>query len=91
MGYQDSRKSMSSYNFILAGGAILWKSSKQSFVISSTIEAEFVAFYETLNHAIWPWNFISGVQVVDEIERPLKLFYNNKATVLYSNNSGSSL
>ena len=42
----DERKSTSRYIFTLAGGAISWKSSKQTVIILSTMYAEFVACYE---------------------------------------------
>jgi len=42
----DDRKSTSGYIFTLAGGAISWKSSKQTVTTSSTMYAEFVACYE---------------------------------------------
>jgi hypothetical protein len=52
VGYSDSdyvgddRKFTSGYVFTLAGGAISWKSSKQTVTTSSTMYAEFVAYYE---------------------------------------------
>jgi len=42
----DTKKSTSGYIFTLAGGAISWKSSKQTVTASSTMQAEFVACYE---------------------------------------------
>ena len=42
----DDRKSMSGYVFTRAGGAISWKSSKQTVTASSMMYAEFVACYE---------------------------------------------
>ena len=83
-------KSTSGYICLLAGGAISWKSVKQSIVASSTMAAEFVACYETSNHGIWLQNFITGLRIMDGIERPLKLFCDNKSGVLYSNNNRSS-
>lgn len=38
-GCPDDRKSTTGYIFMLAGGAISWKSSKQSLVASSTMQA----------------------------------------------------
>ena len=43
---EDERKSTSGYIFTLAGGAISWKSSKQTVTTSSTMYADFVACYE---------------------------------------------
>ena len=89
-GWPDSMKSTSGYIYLLAGGSISWKSVKQSIVASSTMTAEFVACYEASNHGIWLRNFVTGLHIMDGIERPLKLFCDNKSTILYSNNNRSS-
>ncbi|XP_021301086.1 uncharacterized protein LOC110429389 [Herrania umbratica] len=41
-----SQKSTSGYIFLLAGGAISWRSAKQSLVATSTMEAKFVSCFE---------------------------------------------
>ncbi|KAL5736760.1 hypothetical protein ACOSP7_031245 [Xanthoceras sorbifolium] len=51
---------------------------------------EFVACYEASNHGIWLQNFITRLHILNGIERPLKLFCDNKSAVLYSNNNRSS-
>ncbi|RVW19330.1 Retrovirus-related Pol polyprotein from transposon TNT 1-94 [Vitis vinifera] len=90
VGCQDSRRSTLGYIYLLAGGAISWRSAKQTLVTSSTMEAEFVACYEASNQGIWLRNFVTGLRVLDGIERPLKIFCDNKSAVLYSNNNRSS-
>ena len=55
----------------------------------STMDAKYVAFYEATCHAIWLQNFISALQVVHSISRPLKLFCDNPATVSFSRNTMS--
>jgi len=49
-----------------------------------------VACYEASNHGIWLRNFVTGMQIVEGIERPLKLYCDNKSVVLYSNNKKNS-
>ncbi|PKU77931.1 Retrovirus-related Pol polyprotein from transposon TNT 1-94 [Dendrobium catenatum] len=66
-GCLDSRRSTSGYIFMLAGGAISWKSVKQTLIASSTMEAEFIACYEASNQGIWLRNFIVGLHIVDGI------------------------
>ena len=44
-GCSDDCKSTSRYIFMLAGGAISWKSVNQSLIASLTMYAEFVACY----------------------------------------------
>ena len=68
----DDRKSTSSYVFTLAGGAISWKSSKQTVTASSTIYAEFVACYEASGQVKWLKKFILGLRVVNSIEKKTK-------------------
>ena len=82
-GCRDSMKSTSGYIYLLAGGAISWKSVKQSIVASSTMTTEFVACYKASNHGIWLRNFVTGLRILDGIERPLKFFCDNKSAVLY--------
>ncbi|KAL1294296.1 hypothetical protein AAHE18_19G132200 [Arachis hypogaea] len=89
VGCQDSRHSTSGCIFILAGGAIAWKSNKQTLVASSIMEAEYVAYFEAYKHGIWLRNFVTELRIVDDIEKPLKIFCDNKSAVLYSNNNKS--
>jgi len=49
----DTRKSIFGYLFILAEGAISWKSAKQSVIAASTMEAEFVACFEATVKGLW--------------------------------------
>ncbi|XP_073038056.1 secreted RxLR effector protein 161-like [Primulina eburnea] len=90
-GCQDSMKSTSGYIYLLAGGAICWKSAKQSLIASSTMAAEFVACYEASNHGIWLQNFVTRLRIVEGIEKPLRLHCDNKSAVMYSNNSRNSM
>ena len=85
-GCIDSRKSTFGYLFLLGEGAISWKSAKESVIASSTMEAEFVACFEATIHALWLRNFISGLEVVDTITKPLKIYCDNSAAVFFSKN-----
>jgi hypothetical protein len=73
-GCVDDRKSTSGYVFMMAGGAVFWKSVKQTLTATSTMEAEYVACYEATCHALWLWNFISDLGIIDSISKPLKIF-----------------
>ena len=71
-------------------GAVSWKSVKQTLTTSSTMEVEYVTCYEAYCHAIWLRNFISVLEVVHSISRPLKLFCDNSAVVSFSRNTSRS-
>ena len=49
----SDRKSTSGFVFIQAGGAISWKSSKQTCVALSTAEAEYIALAAAVQEALW--------------------------------------
>ncbi|GJW22485.1 retrotransposon protein, putative, ty1-copia subclass [Tanacetum coccineum] len=49
----DDLKSQTGYVFILNGGAVDWKSTKQSIFASSSIEAEYIAAYDASKDAVW--------------------------------------
>lgn len=98
IGYTDSDyagckydlKSTSGFIFMMAGGAISWKSVKQTCVTTSTMQAEFIALHEAVVHAIWLRNFLVCAKVVDSIERPITIFCDNSAAVFFSNNNKRS-
>ena len=75
---------------MLANGPISWKSHKQTLTASSTMEAEFIACYEATCHAVWLKNFISGLQLVDSISKPLQIYCDNDVAVRFSNNNKTS-
>ncbi|KAL3506909.1 hypothetical protein ACH5RR_032291 [Cinchona calisaya] len=88
-GCIDSRKSTSSYVFMLAGGAVSWRSAKQTLIATSTMEAEFVSCFEATSHGVWLKSFMSGLRIVDSISRPLRLFCNNSAAIFMAKNNKS--
>jgi hypothetical protein len=75
---------------MMAGGAISWKSVKQSIIATSTMEAEYVACYEATCQAMWLKNLISYFKVVESISRPLVIYCDNTAAVHFSHNTKSS-
>ncbi|KAL6329146.1 hypothetical protein AAG906_011599 [Vitis piasezkii] len=95
VGYSDSisrdvlTEEIHLQHFHVGGGAISWKSVKQTFIASSIMEAEFIACYEASNHRIWLRNFITKLQIVNGIEKPLRINCDNKVTELYSKNNQS--
>ena len=52
--------------------------------------AEFIAYFEASNHGIRLQNFVTSLRVVDDIERPLKIYCDDKSAVLYSQNNRST-
>ncbi|GJQ90441.1 retrotransposon protein, putative, ty1-copia subclass [Tanacetum coccineum] len=63
---RDDIKSQTGYVFILNGGVVDWKSSKQSTTAMSATEAEYIAASESTMEAVWISKFISGLVRVDD-------------------------
>ncbi|KAL0541214.1 hypothetical protein IC582_021255 [Cucumis melo] len=80
-GCVDTRKSTFGYLFLLAEGAISWRSAKQSIIAASSMEAEFVACFEATVHGLWLRNFISGLGIVDSIAKLLRIYCDNSTAV----------
>ena len=74
---------------MLAGGAVSWKSVKQSLTATSTMEAEFVSCFEATSHGVWMKSFISGLRLVDSISRPLRIYCDNSAAIFLAKNNKS--
>ncbi|GKG27572.1 hypothetical protein Tco_0405899, partial [Tanacetum coccineum] len=57
--------------FLVYGGAVDWKSDKQSIFATSFIEAEYIAAFDATKETVWVRKFISGLGVVPTIEEPI--------------------
>ena len=92
IGYTDSdfqsdldfRKSTSSCVFTLGYGAISWRSVKQSCIVVSTLEAEYVVACEAAKEAVWLKKFLSDLGVVRMEQVPITLFCDNIGAIAQS-------
>ena len=57
----DEMKSTNEYIFTLGGGVVSWKSSKQTSITRSTMEAEFIAIEKVSSEAEWLKNLLSDI------------------------------
>ena len=67
--------------FCLNGGAVSWKSSKQSKVADSTTEAEYIAASEAAKEAVWIKKFITELGVVPSISDAIELRCDNNGAI----------
>nr|GEU85204.1 hypothetical protein [Tanacetum cinerariifolium] len=76
------------YVFVLNGGAVDWKSTKQSIFATSSAEVEYIAAFDASKEAVWVRKFIYGLGVVLTIEKPISMYYDNTRAVAIANESG---
>ncbi|GJS20506.1 retrotransposon protein, putative, ty1-copia subclass [Tanacetum coccineum] len=84
----DDLKSQTGYVFVLNGGAVDWKSAKQSIFATSSTEAEYIAAFDASKEAVWVRKFISGLGVVPTIEKPINMYCDNTGAIAIANVSG---
>lgn len=74
----ETRRSITGYAFVHAGGAIAWNCRRQPTVALSTTEAEYMALSAATQEALWWRSFraeLSG------IEAPLPLYCDNRSAI----------
>nr|GEZ17124.1 hypothetical protein [Tanacetum cinerariifolium] len=84
----DDLNSQTGYVFVLNGGAVDWKSAKQSIFATSSAEAEYSAAFDASKEAVWVRKFISGPGVVPTIEEPISIYCDNTGAIAIANESG---
>ncbi|XP_075086230.1 secreted RxLR effector protein 161-like [Nicotiana tabacum] len=62
-GDRKDRKLISGYSFLLNGGAISWKSKKQTCTSLSMMEAEFVACASAVQEVVWLKRFFEYLDI----------------------------
>ncbi|CAL9012844.1 unnamed protein product [Prunus brigantina] len=89
-GCVDDRKSTSGYIFLLAGGAVSWRSKKQNSISTSTMEAEFIGCFEATRQGLWIKIFVTDMKLVANIDKPLKIYCDNNAAIYFAKNNKRS-
>nr|GEX71380.1 zinc finger, CCHC-type [Tanacetum cinerariifolium] len=79
---KDDTKSQTGYVFILNGGAVDWKSAKQSTTAMSSTEAVYIIAAEASMKAVWMRKFINEIGgVMPSNKRPMEMLCDNEAAL----------
>nr|GEW69259.1 retrotransposon protein, putative, Ty1-copia subclass [Tanacetum cinerariifolium] len=76
------------YVFVLNGGAVDWKSAKQSIFATSSAEAKYIVAFDASKEAVWVREFIFVLGVVSIIEEPISMYCDNTGAIAIANESG---
>ena len=76
---QEHRHAISSYAYILDGGAVSWASKKQELVTFSTTEAEYVAATHTAKEGIWLRRLVE--EVFHPLAHPMPLYSDSQSAI----------
>ena len=87
---RDDMKSQSGFMFMLNGGAISWRISKQTTTADSTTEAKYIAAAEAAKEAVWIRQFLKGLKVVQSVEEPIPIYCDNSGAIIQAKEPKSS-
>ena len=82
----NETNSTSGYIFTLGGGAISWKSSKQTCNARSTMESEFVALENACTEAEWLRNLLADIPKWDKQLPSISLHCDSQAAIACARN-----
>ncbi len=85
-GDEDDRRSTSGMVFKLAGGAISWRSKKQTVVALSTAEAEYVALAAATQEATWLRQLMKSFQQ-ESTEEAIVIYEDNQSALAIASNA----
>ena len=88
LGYCDSdwasctetRKSTEGMVFLLSGGAVSWRSKKQSVIATSSCEAEYMSAFSAAKEAVWLKRMFAEMMGKDKVD-PIRLLVDNNSAV----------
>ncbi|GKD87691.1 hypothetical protein Tco_1358845 [Tanacetum coccineum] len=84
----DNLKSQTGYVFVLNGGSVDWKSTKQSIFATSSTDVEYIAAFDASKEAVWIRKFISGLGIVPIIEEPISMYCDNTRAIAIAKDDG---
>ncbi|XP_074293058.1 endoglucanase 16-like [Silene latifolia] len=86
---RDDMKCQAGFVFMINGGAICWRSFKESVVADSTTEAEYITASKAAE-AVWIRQFFEGLRVVPIAEDPITIYCDNSGAIFQAKEHKSS-
>ena len=82
----DEIKSISGYVFTLGGGAVAWKSFKQTLIVTSTMKSEFIALESIGKEVKLLRNFLSRIPLGMQPTLSVSIHYDCQEAILIAKN-----
>ncbi|GKB07213.1 EEIG1/EHBP1 N-terminal domain-containing protein [Tanacetum coccineum] len=71
---KDDTKSQTGYVFVINGGAVDWKSKKQTTIAMHATQSEYMAASEAAMEAVWIRKFVEDLGVMPSISKPINIW-----------------
>nr|GEX20116.1 hypothetical protein [Tanacetum cinerariifolium] len=78
---QDDLRSHTWYVFVMNGGVVDQKSSKQSTTVMYSTEAEYIATSKVAMEAFWICKFTYGLGIVPSNDLPMDMYCDNTSSI----------
>ncbi|GKC27561.1 retrotransposon protein, putative, ty1-copia subclass [Tanacetum coccineum] len=85
---KDDTKSQTGYVVVVNGGAVDWKSKKQTMIAMSATQVEYMAASEAAMEAVWIRKFVGDLGVMPSIKEPINVYCDSSAAITFANDSG---
>lgn len=71
-----------SFMLIYNGGAVIWKSCKQTTTMDSTTEVKYVVVSNAIKKVVWINKFVSELNIVSFTQSPIALYCDNNRAII---------
>ena len=85
-GDRDTRRSTTGYMMRIANGPVSWKSTLQSTIASSVMEAEYMASYDIVQELTWAVGVCKEIGINLLRNGPINEYMDNKSAIALANN-----
>ena len=82
---QEHHHAISSYAFLVNGGAISWSSKKQSLITLSTAESEYITATYAAKEALWLQQIIA--KIFQPLKKPVTLYLDSQSAIVLTKDS----
>nr|GEU92366.1 putative retrotransposon protein [Tanacetum cinerariifolium] len=79
---------LTGYVFVLNGGVVDWKSTKQSIFSTSSTDAEYITTFDASKDVVWIRKFIYGLGIVPIIKEPISMYCDNTRAITIAKDDG---
>nr|GEY13579.1 hypothetical protein [Tanacetum cinerariifolium] len=73
------------YIFVVNGGAVDWKSKKQTTIAMHSAQAEYVAASKAAMEAVWIRIFVGDLGVMPSINKHINMYCDNSTAIIFAN------
>nr|GFD10776.1 putative retrotransposon protein [Tanacetum cinerariifolium] len=85
---KDDMKSQMGYVFVVNGGAVDYKSKKQTTIAMHAMQSEYMAASETVMETVWIRKFVGDLGVMPSINKPINMYCDNSVAIIFANEPG---